>query len=397
MQRCAPGANDKTMTTPYEQYNTIHQYGRVIMQGGTAYVVGYDEARQVMGDHKRFIKDYRNLMSDRERIMTHLMPTTFDLLYDNMLSRDAPDHTRLRALISKAFTNRSVQVLESRIQGIANQLIDAFEGKGATDLIEDFAFPLPIIVICELLGIPIEDRDKFRIWSHAFIGISNEADPSGNSLFEFVEYIGRMIHLRRHSPQDDLISRLVHADENGERLTEQELFSMIALLIVAGHETTVNLIGNGLAALLQHPDQAVLLRRDPTLIENAIEEFLRYAGPVEMTTTRYAAEDITIGDTFLPRGTTVIVILAAVNRDPQAFVKSDTLDVMREQNKQMGFGYGVHYCVGAPLARLEARIAFNTLLTRLPTIQLAVPATKLKYNDSSIVRGVVRLPVRWHI
>ncbi|WP_420629330.1 cytochrome P450 family protein [Candidatus Leptofilum sp.] len=384
------------MTTPYEQYNNIHEaYGRIIKQGSTAYVVGYDEARQVMGDHKRFIKDYRNLMSDRERIMTHLMPTTFDLLYDNMLSRDAPDHTRLRALISKAFTNRTIQALAPRIQEIADQLIDAFEGKGETDLIEDFAFPLPIIVICELLGIPTQDHHKFRSWSHAFIGISNEADPSGNSLFEFVEYIGRIIHLRRHDPQDDLISRLVHAEEDGQRLTEQELFSMIALLIVAGHETTVNLIGNGMATLLQHPDQAALLQHNPDLIDNAIEEFLRYEGPVEMTTTRYAAEDVTIGDTFLPRGTTVIVILAAVNRDLQTFAGGDTLDVRREQNKHMGFGYGVHYCVGAPLARLEARIAFNTLLKRLPTLQLAVPAAKLSYNDSAIVRGLTRLLVRW--
>ena len=388
------------MTTPYEQYNNIHEaYGRIIKQGGTAYVVGYDEARQVMGDHKRFIKDYRTLMSDQERIMTHLMPTTFDLLYDNMLSRDAPDHTRLRALISKAFTNRTVQALAPRIQEIADQLINAFEAKGETDLIEDFAFPLPIIVICELLGIPTQDRHKFRIWSHAFIGISNEAEaePSGNSLFEFVEYIGRLIHQRRHDPQDDLISRLVHAEEEGERLTEQELFSMIALLIVAGHETTVNLIGNGMATLLQHPDQAALLQREPALIDNAIEEFLRYEGPVEMTTTRYAAEDVTIGDTFLPRGTTVIVILAAVNRDPQIFANGDTLDVGREPNKHLGFGYGVHYCVGAPLARLEAKIAFTTLLQRLPTMQLAVPAAKLTYNDSAIVRGLVRLPVRWDV
>ena len=386
------------MKTPYAQYNNIHQeYGRIIMQGGTAYVVGYEEARQVMGDHKRFIKDYRTLMSDQERIMTHLVPSMFDLLYDNMLSRDAPDHTRLRALISKAFTNRTVQALAPRIQEIADQLIDAFAAKGETDLIEDFAFPLPIIVICELLGIPTEDRHKFRIWSHAFIGISNEADLSGNSLFEFVEYIGHLIHQRRHDPQDDLISRLVHAEEDGERLSEQELFSMIALLIVAGHETTVNLIGNGMAALLQHPDQAALLQRDPTLIDDAIEEFLRYEGPVEMTTTRYAAEDVTIGNTFLSRGTTVIVILAAANRDPQAFTNGDTLDVMREPNKHMGFGYGVHYCVGAPLARLEAKIAFTTLLQRLPTLQLAVPAAKLTYNDSAIVRGLVRLPVRWDV
>ncbi len=170
---------------------------------------------------------------------------------------------------------------------------------------------------------------------------------------------------------------------------------MIALLIVAGHETTVNLIGNGIAALLQHPDQMALLQRDPDLIESAIEEFLRYEGPVEMTTTRYAAEDVQIGDVFIKRGTQVVVILAAVNRDPGAFNNAAALDITRQPNKHMGFGYGVHYCLGAPLARLEARIAFNTLLKRLPTLRLSVPAAQLQYNEGAIVRGLIQLPVRW--
>ncbi|MEM7117363.1 MAG: cytochrome P450 [Chloroflexota bacterium] len=380
------------MSSPYAQYNDIHQYGRIIMQHGAAYVVGHEEARLVMGDQKRFIKDYRRLMSGSG---ANASPTMFDLLYDNMLMKDGDEHKRLRALISKAFTNRSVRALAPRIQVITDELIDGFQAKGAADFVEAFAYQLPIIVICELLGIPTADRDKFRTWSHAFIGISNDADPYGTSLFEFVEYIGRFIQLRRQNPQDDLTSRLIHAEENGERLTEQELFSMIALLIVAGHETTVNLISGGMLALLQHPDQAARLRRDPELIDNAIEEFLRYEGPIEMTTTRYAAADTTIGEVFLPRGTAVIVVLAAVNRDPDLFVNGGTLDVSRDAQQQMGFGYGVHYCVGAPLARLEASIAFNTLLQRLPTMRLAVAPEELQYTDSAVVRGLRQLPVVW--
>jgi cytochrome P450 len=214
-------------------------------------------------------------------------------------------------------------------------------------------------------------------------------------LTDFVQYIGQMISDRRSNPGDDLISSLVHAEENGEQLTEQELFSMIALLIVAGYETTVNLIGNGMLALLQHPDQMALLQPEPELIEPAIEEFLRYKGPVEMATIRYAAKDVQIGERMIKRGTAVVIILAAVNRDPAAFEDPATLDITRKSNKHLGFGYGVHYCLGAPLARLEARIAFNTLLKRLPTIQLAVPTSELQYNNSAIVHGIARLPVRW--
>ena len=365
------------------------------MQGGRAFVVGLEAARQVLGDHKRFVKNFQNSLPPEQRSQTGSGMDMFSLLYDNMLSSDAPDHTRLRALVSKAFTNRQIQALAPRIQQIADELIDGFAADGEADLIERYAFPLPIIVICELLGIPAEDRDKFRRWSHAFLGIADDEFSYMQSLTEFVGYIGQTIAERRVQPKDDLISGLVHAEENGQQLTEQELYSMIALLIVAGHETTVNLIGNGMAALLQHPDQKALLQRDPDLIESAIEEFLRFEGPVEMATERYAAEDVQIGGTLIRRGTAVIIILAAVNRDPAAFEQPASLDVTRDAHKHLGFGYGVHYCLGAPLARLEAKIAFNTLLKRLPTIQLAVPAKNLVYNSSSIVRGLKQLPVRW--
>lgn len=385
------------MTDIYEQYRQAHQHGPFIMQGSTAYVVGYEEARQVLGDYKRFIKDYRNLLPPEELSDQPGTTGMFNLLYDNMLSADPPDHTRLRTLVGKAFTHGQIRALQSRIQEIADGLIDDFAPAGTVDLIDAFAFPLPIIVICELLGVPAVDRDRFRRWSHAFIGIADSRFSYMQSLSEFVQYIGQMIAERRAHPRGDLISGLVHAEEEGVQLSEQELYSMIALLIVAGHETTVNLIGNGLVALLQYPDQAALLRRDPALIDAAVEEFLRYAGPVEMATERYAAEDVTVGGTVIPRGTTVIVILAAANRDPGRYQQPDALDITRSDNKHVAFGYGIHYCLGAPLARLEAKIAFNTLLARLPGLRLAVPTTELQYTQGTIVRGLARLPVRWDV
>ncbi len=389
------------MTSNYDKYNQLHERGPIIAQSGyqgaTLYVIGYQEAKQILGDHKRFVKDIQNTLPPEQRTQRQAGTDMFSLLYNNMLETDAPDHTRLRALVSKAFTNRHIQSLAPRIQEITDELIDGFEAEGEVDLIEKFAFPLPIIVICELLGIPSEDRDKFRIWSHAFLGIEGNEHTYVQLMTDFLRYIEQMINDRRLNPRDDLISGLVHAEEDGQQLSEQELFSMIALLIVAGHETTVNLIGNGMAALLQHPEQIALLQWNPDLIESAIEEFLRYEGPVEFSTTRYAAEDVQIGDMFIKRGTAVIVILAAANRDPAAFMEPTILDITRESNKHLGFGYGVHYCLGAPLARLETRIAFNTLLKRLPTIRLGVSASTLQYNESSIVRGLVRLPICWDV
>ena len=383
------------MTSSYERYDEMRVHGPIIYQGGTMYVLGYAEAKQILGDAKRFVKDINNTLPPEHRQPSEPSNDMFSLLYNNMLGTDQPDHTRLRGLVSKAFTNRQIQSMGPRIQQIADELIDAFESQKEVELIDAFAFPLPIIVICELLGVPIEDRNKFKDWSHAFLGIAEDQFSYIQLLTEFVQYIGRMVDIRRANPQDDLISALVHAEEEGERLTEQELYSMIALLIVAGHETTVNLIGNGMAALLKNRDQLILLQQQPELIDNAIEEFLRYEGPVEFTTTRYAAEDVKIGKTLIERGTPVTVILAAANRDPAAFENPIKLDVTRDAHQHLGFSYGVHYCVGAPLARLEAKIAFTTLLKRLPNIRLKDPALKLIYNDGSIVHGLKQLPVAW--
>lgn len=384
----------------YETYARMRAENPVLLQRGLQgpiwFVTGYDEAKQVLGDHRRFASDYRNTLAPEERQRGAGSPDLFDLLYTNLLSTDKPDHTRLRALVSKAFTNRRVQALTPRIQQIADQLIDGFQDQGQMDLIDAYAFPLPIIVICELLGVPAADRDKFRVWSNTFLGIAEDEPAYVQRLTDFVQYIGRMVAERRQAPRDDLISGLVHAEEAGDRLSEQELYGMIALLIVAGHETTVNLISNGMLALMQHPDQMALLRREPALVETAVEEFLRYDGAVERSTTRYAAEDVQISGQLIKRGTPVIVVLGGADRDPALYEDADQLDVTHQNNKHLGFGYGIHYCLGAPLARLEGKIAIGTLIQRLPGLRLAAPVGELRYRSSPVVRGLERLPVVWN-
>lgn len=373
---------------PIQQLNDLYESGPVTFDGTTALITGLQEAKQVLGDQHHFVKDPFGDQS------VDVASDPLSTIYVNMLSFDPPEHTRLRALVSKAFTQRQIQALAPRIQAITDELIDQFEHQETVDLVEAFAFPLPLTVICELLGVPAHDRVKFRRWSHAFLGIADSELSFINSLTDFVTYIGQVIATRRREPQDDLVSRLVHAEEGDDRLTEQELYSMIALLIVAGHETTVNLISGGVAALLQHPDQEALLRREPALIDGAIEEILRYTAPVELATYRYVAQDVELGGVRLPRGTAVMVHIGSANRDGAVWEAPDQLDLSREANKHLAFGYGIHYCLGAPLARLEAKIAFNTLLARLPTIALAVEPAQLRYETSGVTRGLAELPVR---
>jgi cytochrome P450 len=358
------------------------------------FVTGYDEARLVLADHKRFVKDARRAATPEELAQMQPMPPGFDLINNHMLNLDPPDHTRLRGLVSKAFTAGRIQALRPRVQQIANELLDAVQEQEQMDLLDDYAFPLPITVICELLGVPTADRHKFRAWSNAFVDIT--ADETFMQLMtEFITYLGQMFAARRANPQDDLVSALIQAEEAGDRLNEAELYSMMVLLLVAGHETTVNLIANGMLALLQNPEQKALLQNDLSLLPQAIEEFLRYDGPVERATTRFAAEDVEIGGQLIRRGTPVTVVLAGAERDPRHFANPDTLDITRTDNKHIGFGYGIHYCLGAPLARMEGEIAIGTLLRRIPNLQLAVPVDALEYRLSPIIRGLVRLPVTW--
>jgi cytochrome P450 PksS len=366
------------------------------------FITRYDDVVALLRDHTRFVKDVRNTMTPAEAAQLPTPPPLVNLLSNHMLNLDPPDHTRLRTLVNKAFTATVVQQLAGRIQTIADDLLDRVESRGQMDLIEDFAFPLPITVIAELLGIPARDRARFRRWSDAFVTPSVNIQRSTKKYLktrrlmeDFTAYLRPVFAERRQRPRDDLISSLLQVEEAGDQLNEEELFSMMILLIVAGHETVVNLIGNGMLALLQHPDQLALLRQQPGLIRNAVEETLRYDGPLERATMRFAAQDVEIGGETIRRGDAVSLVLAAANRDPMHFVAPDQYDVSRPPPRHLGFGLGIHYCLGAPLARLEGEIAFATLLRRLPDLALAIPVENLHWHGVPILRGLRALPVSW--
>jgi cytochrome P450 len=317
----------------------------------------------------------------------------------SMLFRDPPDHTRLRALVSQAFTPRVVETLRPRVQAIVDRLLERVTGTGRMDVIADLAYPLPVTVISELLGVPAEDADAVRGWSlHLARALDAIALPVGPEVIErgrratgeMVEYFRRLAEERRRRPGPDLLSGLVEAEEAGDRLTERELLATCVLLYVAGHETTVNLIGNGLLALLRHPGEWRRLRDDPALLPGAIEELLRYDGPVQRT-GRVAASDAEIGGVPIPAGALVLGFVGAANRDPAHFAEPDRLDVTRDEPRHLAFGSGIHYCLGAPLARLEAQAAIGTLLRRFPALALGVE--RPVWRPSSTLRGLETLPV----
>ena len=391
---------------PYPLYAKLRAETPVLRHTGLSsseqfwFVTGYAEAETVLRDHKRFVKNYHNTLTAEQRAQLPPLPRLAQLLDQHMLNLDGADHMRQRTLVNKAFTTRIINSMHDRVQRIADELLDNVQAQGAMDLIDEYAFPLPIVVIAEMLGIPAADRDRFRAWSDAFVTPAlTEAEwrQAERLLNEFTDYLGEIFAARRKEPRNDLITALIQAEEAGDQLSEEELYSMVVLLIVAGHETTVNLIGNGTLALLRHPDQLALLQADPTLMPNAIEELLRYDGPVERATLRFAAEDLKLGGQQIRRGEALAVVLGSANRDAAQFDQPDTLDVTRDNSRHLAFGYGVHYCVGAPLARLEGRIALTTLLQRLPNLRLAVPVEELTWRFNPILRGMNHLPVAWDI
>src|SRR5438128_11557073 len=317
----------------------------------------------------------------------------------SMLDRDPPDHTRLRGLVSKAFTPRVVEVLRPHIQRIVDGLLDRVETAGSMDLIEDFAYPLPVIVICELLGVPVEDRDRFKQWGLDIargldaIWLPPDSEVAARSMASrhaLSDYFRALIAERRASPRGDMLSALIAAEEAGDTLSENELMATCILLLVAGHETTVNLIGNGTLALLRHPDELRRLRENPALIGSTVEELLRYDGPVQRT-ARIPSAAVTIGGLTIEAGEMVMPFIGAADRDPAHFPDPDRLDIARSDNRHIGFGLGIHFCLGAPLARLEGQIAINTLVQRLPKLALATEHPE--YRQSLTLRGLKSLPV----
>ena len=314
-----------------------------------------------------------------------------------MLGADPPEHTRLRGLVSKVFTPRSVEAMRPRIQEIVDELLDAAHDNEPFDLIERLAYPLPVIVIAGLLGVPPEHRADFKRWSDDLVATlggpmvtPDVIERSRASQLEMADYFRGVIAERRKQPEDDLLSRLIAAEERGEVLSEDELLATCMLLLAAGNETTTNLIGNGMLALLRNPEQLQKLQNDPSLIESAVEEMLRFDGPVQAT-ARVASEQVEVGGRTVEPGQIVFAILGAANRDPAVFAEPDTLDITREDNPHLAFGHGIHFCLGAPLARIEAQIAFRALLDRKPNPRLAIDEPE--WNGNLILRGLKSLPL----
>lgn len=361
--------------------------------GGHAWLITrYHDADMVLRD-ERFVKNVRNVFPPEA--LAPMPASGFTFLSHHMLNMDIPDHTRLRSLINLSFTPRLVERWRGRILEITNALLDAVQDQGEMDLIDQFAFPLPIIVISEMLGVPAEDRLQFRTWSNLVVESSGNPDRGNmsESLMAFSRYLRTLIEKKRQFPADDLLSQLISAEMQGDTLSEEELVSMLFLLIIAGHETTVNLISNGILALLEYPEQMDVLKQRPALIKTAIEEFLRYQGPLQIATQRWAREDIEFGGQLIHRGDAVMVVLSATNRDDEAFIDPDTLDITRQENRHLAFGKGIHYCLGAPLARLEGQIAISELVRRLPNLRLNADPQELVWRPGSLIMGLSNLPV----
>ncbi|WP_405589724.1 cytochrome P450 [Streptomyces sp. NBC_01190] len=349
-------------------------------------VLGYAEARQALAD-PRLSKDTAAFFADKGS-RRRLHPA----VAHNMLATDPPHHTRLRKLVTKAFTTGAVAELRPFIAQTTDRLLDQWPLGEQIDLVASLAVPLPVIVICELLGVPETDRPDVQRWS-AQLFAAGKPDLIDEASHSMAEYMTGLIAAKRSRPGGSLLDGLIAARDGEDRLSEEELVSLAVLLLVAGHETTTNFLGNAALALLQHPTEQERLRSKPESIPAALEELLRFDSPVSTATFRYTTEAITLGGTEIPANVPVLITLGAANRDPQRFPAPDQLDLNREATGHLAFGHGIHRCVGAPLARAEADIALRAILTRFPRLRLAVPADQLEWRRTRLVRGLVALPV----
>jgi cytochrome P450 len=367
-------------------------------------VTDYEEGSRALLERAMTV-DMTSVLTPEQLAQMPETPEVFQPLRRNILTVDPPEHTRLRKLVQPSFTASAIDKLRPRIQQIADDLLEAAEaaaserGESVPDrkmeLISQFAYPLPITVICEMLGIPPEDREQTRQWSENLLSAQSpeRMEELGRNIGEFIAYLRDLFARKRESPGDDLISQLLQVEVDGDRLTEDEILAMVFVLFVAGHITTVNLLGNGVFALLTHPEQADKLRSDPELVPNAVEEILRYYGPAETTTARFAREDVELGGQAIAKGDPLLVVLAAADRDPTRFTDPQSFDITRDDaNRHIAFGKGIHACLGAPLARLEGQIALETLFRRYPDLRLAVPESEITWAPS-FLRSLTGLPL----
>lgn len=373
------------------------------------FVTHYDEVVAALMDDRLGV-DPRRSMSEEQRKKAAAVPEELRPFQRSLLSADPPDHTRLRKLVQPAFTGAVMEALRPRIQEIADDLLDAAERDAAArgerapdrqmDLIKAFAYPLPVTVISEMLGIPREDRARVKTYTEDLLTGNRRRgqpldEPGRAKLREFHAYLRDLFERRRRAPTDDLISRLVHAEEDGDKLDADELLSMVMILYLAGHVTTVNLIGNAVVALMRHPDQLAKFRADPELAKGVVEETLRYWGPVDFIGRRMARQDLEIGGCPVAKGEPVVVSLAAADRDPKRFPNPEAFDVTRpEAGRHVAFGKGIHVCLGAPLARVEGQVALTALVRRFPELRSAVPPDELHWSGA-FLRGFGKVPVRF--
>jgi cytochrome P450 len=391
----APIGSPEFQADPYPTYAHLRSTGPVHRDEAAPiwHVVGYHEVHAGLRDARLAAARSDRFLSEEQR---REFSALAQIQRDMMVFADPPQHTRLRGLVTKAFTPRVVEGLRGRIQAIVDDLLTRALPSAHLDVIADLAVPLPTTVIAELLGVPGTDRDRLKAWSDdfaAFIGGPTSHDGVGRAdraIQELTAYFGDVVARSRRTPGDNLISGLVAVEERGDSLTADELLATCVILLVGGHETTTNLIGNGLLALLRHPDQLRWLQSDPALIGPAVEELLRYDSPAQMT-TRLAADDLTLGGARIGAGHLVKLWLGAGNRDPVRFLDPDRLDFGRADNRHLSFGHGIHFCVGAALARLEGQVALATLISRFPNLELT--GEPLEYHGTQVFRALRRLPV----
>ena len=399
----------KSKENPFSVFAKMREIGPIISipnplgeQSRQAWaVVHMDEAMKILKNPKQFTVDPASIEGEkgyRDKIYDEVDSSAPDTFFTgrSMLFVDGLDHRRLRTLVSKAFTPRYMEGLRPRIQEIADELLDKVQSQKEMDLVRDYAYPLPINVISEMLGVPYEDREKLQVWSSAIakgMGWGRQDPAVAAHLQEFGEYTKNLVAQKRNHPSDDLISQLIAIEEEGERLDESELISMITLLIFAGHETTSNLIATGSMLLFEHPEQLQALKNDLSLVPSAVEELLRYHGPSTSVGPRFAKEDVEIAGKNIKKGDLVLVMVKAANRDEEVFLNPEELDVKRKIDQHLAFGHGVHTCLGAPLARVEGDIAFTTLLKRFPDLRLNVPKETIEWQFALSSQGIESLPV----
>ncbi|WP_245614467.1 cytochrome P450 family protein [Actinokineospora inagensis] len=391
--------------TIYDRLRAESPVREVLMPNGLRVwmVTRHEDVRAVMAD-RRFSSD---LVRGRKMVETgsDVPPTQEEYgtqFGRHLLNVDPPDHTRLRRFMAKALTPRRMEGLKPNVLQLVDDLLDAIDPSGEVDLISQFGSPLPLTVICDLFGVPAADRTAFHGWAldvgtdSAPVALTsdNRSEAAKSSAAAMAAYLIELIAEKQRHPEDDLLTALITARDEDQQLTAVEVVSMAFLTLFAGHETVVHLIGNGTLSLLTHPDQLAKLRADFTLLPNAVEEFLRYDGPANTSMMRYSTEDVEIGGATIPAGSFVATILTSANRDGEFFTEADRMDITRPMGGHMTFGHGIHYCVGAPLARIEGRVAFEKLLTRFPKLRLAVDPASLVWQSNTLIRGLSTLPVR---